>query len=106
MKKFEDLNHFQREDAIKTITLGVIDDLSEGILEIELVDPANQKELLRIIKLAVDKDSPRFAVLSLLNHKGIRGEIERLALVAASESTYTDSGSLMKEGSYVDPVLN
>jgi hypothetical protein len=106
MKKFEDLNHFQKEDAVKQITHGVIGDLSEGVLEIELVDPANQKELLRIIKIAVDKDSPRFAVLSLLNHKGIRGEIERLATVAAGESTYTDDGFLMKGGQNVDPILN
>jgi hypothetical protein len=106
MKKFEDLNHFQKEDAVKTITMGVIEDLSEGVLEIELVDPANQKELLRIMKIAVDKDSPRFAVLSLLNNKKIYREIERLATVAASESTYTDDGYLMKEGQNVDPVLN
>lgn len=102
MKKFEGLNHFQREDAIKLAFFSIVDSITCGVIEIELVHEENQKALNKILTTY----SGRMVTLSILAHKGIRSELERLALVAASESEYSEDGRLLKEGKDVDPILN
>lgn len=107
MKTFEDLTSEQREEAIKATTMATVENISNGVLEIELVDKTNQVALDRIMDASVRKDSPRLATMMILKHQGIRKEIERLALVAASESAYNDDGTIsMKEEENVDSILN
>ena len=79
-----------------------MDSITCGVVEITLVDEENQKALDRVLK----QGNQRFSTLSILNHKGIRKELERLALVAASESVYNEDGTLLKDGKNVDTFLN
>lgn len=103
MKTFEDLNFFQREDAIKMAFYSILDSVTCGVIEIDFADDANNVALKQIMLTT----SGRLCVLKILAHRGIRKELERLALVAASESVYREDGSLLKEGKEnVDTILN
>jgi len=104
MKTFEDLTNIQREKVIKTASYAIIDGLTSGVLEIELVSKKSQQALTEILTHAIKQDRPRIATMMILRNKEIRSEIERLALVAASESNYNEDGSLLKEGTNVDPI--
>ena len=104
MKTFEDLTTIQREKAIKNASYAIMEGLTSGVLEIELVSNDSQQALTEILTNAIKQDRPRIATMMILRNKNIRSEIERLALVVASESKYNEDGSLFKEGSNGNPV--
>jgi hypothetical protein len=102
MKTFESLNVFERENAIEQAFYSIMDSITCGVIEVTLVEQENQEALDRVLK----KGNQRFATLSILHNKGIRKELTRLALVAASESMYNDDGTLLKDGKNVETFLN
>jgi hypothetical protein len=97
MKTFEQLKPYQREQALKTSLYTLIDGIVDGILEIELADAVNQKQLQHVMLMATRRDDTRLAKMGLLSNKGIRKELERLALVIASTSQYDADGYLVME---------
>lgn len=97
MKTFDQLTLEQKADAISMAEYELIDCVSKGIIEIELVDGNNQKKLERILSDARKNDSQRLVKLHIIHDKSIRTELERLALVAAHGSVYYDNGEAVKE---------
>lgn len=97
MKTFDQLDTQQKEDAIGMAFYDLLNLVRDGVLELQLVNPASQQRLELILSKARKTETPRLAVLQLLHDKPIRQEIERLALVAAHGSEYNDSGDPVKE---------
>lgn len=107
MKIFEQLTKSQKQDAIDFAANELMGHISNGTIEVTLVNTASQARLEKILGDARKKESSRLAMLNLLHDKPIREEIYRLALVVASESDYSDDGNVIMEGKEnVDSVLN
>ena len=98
MRTFEQLTVKERERALVASRAAIVEGVVCGILEIELVDSHNQRTLDIILKDAVEKDAPRLAMLRIFNNKAICKEINKLALVAASETVYDEQGIRVLEG--------
>lgn len=93
MKSFDELNKQQKEDAINMAFYDLINLVRDGVLELELVNPASQKRLETILR----KEERRLVMLHLMHDKPIRLELERLALVAAHGADYDANGDAVKE---------
>ena|SRR5665213_1694228 len=98
MKTFEQLTTVQREEAIKFAYKTIRNGITDGTLEVKLVDPKNQERLDNIIKYSVGQDNMRLANLLISKTIGVRTELSKLALVVASESDYDDEGQVIMEG--------
>lgn len=97
MKTFDELNKQQKEDAIGMAFYDLINLVRDGVLELQLVNPASQRRLELILSKGRKTEQPRLVILHLLHDKPIRQEIERLALVAAHGSDYNDNGDAVRE---------
>ncbi len=97
MKTFDQLSVEQQAEAVSMAEYDLLDVIAKGVVEVELVDPRNQKKLQRILSDARKKESDRLVKLHILHDKSIRKELERLALVAAHGSVYYDDGNAVKE---------
>lgn len=97
MKTFDQLTVEQKADAVNMASYELMTLIAEGTLEIQLVDPSSQKRLEKILSDARKAESTRLVKLYMLHDKPIRKEIERLALVAAHGSEYTDAGEASRE---------
>lgn len=97
MKTFDQLTDEQKADAISMAEYDLLDVIAKGIVEVELVEPRNQKKLQEILSEARKKESDRLVKLHILHDRPIRRELERLALVAAHGSVYYDNGEAVKE---------
>ncbi len=97
MKTFDQLNTQQKEDALGMAFYDLLNLVRDGIVELELVNPASQKRLELILSKGRKEEKPRIVTLRLLHDKSIRQELERLALVAAHGSEYHDNGDAVKE---------
>ncbi len=92
MRTFEQLNRQEREDALINTTMYVIYEVITGSLEIEFSNPKNQLAFEQITKNAGEIDSVRAAQYGMHAHKGIRSEIEKIALIVCTESCYDVDG--------------
>lgn len=107
MKSFEQLTKSEKQDAIDFAAHELMGHMSNGTIEVTLVNPASQARLDKILSDARKKESARLAMLYFMHDKPIREEIYRLALVVASESDYSDDGDILMEGKEnVDSILN
>jgi hypothetical protein len=102
VRGFEDLNHFERELAVKIAFYDLIDGISQGILEIEFSDAASKEKLLCVKA----KHNVRLTTLTVLHDKKMRKELEQLALVAAQGSSYDKGGLPIKEGKFYDDSIH
>lgn len=93
MRTFEQLSTEQREQAIKTALYALIDNLANDVLEIELISPEANECLQRALAKNRVFGNTRPFTLFVLSNKPVRYELEKLALVVASESTYNKDGS-------------
>jgi len=101
MKTFEQLDFFEKEQATKLAFYSLVESIVCGATEIEFLHKENQDALARILST----NNERVMTLSILNHNGIRKELESLAIVVAGEQEYDNNGN-MKEEKYVDPFYN
>lgn len=97
MKTFDQLTRQQREDAIDFAAYELMDHVAKGSLDITLVDAASQKRLEIILSAGRKTENTRLVKLHLLHDKPIRTEIYRLAIVAATGSSYNEDGSVFME---------
>jgi hypothetical protein len=102
VKTFQQLSQNQKEEAIKTAYAVIRDGITSGVMEVTLIDAENQKRLEKILKHAIN---PRMANLMISHALGICKELERLALVVATDIyTYTDDGQVIEESKNANAI--
>ena len=97
MKTFTELTKDQQQRNLEDAALGIIDQILEGFLEIEFSHPDNQSAFLRIIDEAAKRDSFSYAQRKIVEHKGMRSEIEKISLIVCSESYYDEDGIMLQQ---------
>lgn len=102
MKTFEDLDFFQKEDAIKFAEYHIVDAVASGFLELTIANPKTQELLDHVLTTARKSESPRLIKIYLLGEKSIRQEICKLAIVAASSAEYSEKGLPLTNGEVND----
>ncbi len=93
MRTFDQLSLEKKEEALKFTFFELVTNISDGTIEVTLVNPVTQGKLEKILSESRKKESIRYAVLSMLADKEIRPELERLAFIAASGSSYNEEGN-------------
>lgn len=97
MKTFQEIDDKDKRQAVKTISYTIIDDISNGIIDIQLANPESHKALEAILAKSKEDGAPRLASLMILRNKDICFEIKSLAVLVAKDSLYTDNGVLVME---------
>jgi hypothetical protein len=94
MKKYDDLNFFEKEHVVKFAFYKIVDGIVDGTLEVDFVVAANQAKIKDIQSgMGATKPNKRYRALMILNDKPIRAELEKLALATAEGTFYNDDGT-------------
>jgi tetrahydromethanopterin S-methyltransferase subunit H len=93
MKTFEQLTFEQKTGAIRFAEYQIVENVANGVLDLELVDADAQDLLESVLSKSRKTEQPRLVKLFLLGEKSIRKEIYKLAIVAASGGTYDKNGN-------------
>ena len=98
MKTFEQLTFEQKADSIRFAEYQIVDHVANGVLELQLADPANQELLECVLSKSRKTESPRLVKIYLLGEKNLRQEIYKLAIVAAAGGLYDKDGQPSLKG--------
>ncbi len=106
MKTFQDLTNQQKQDALDLAFNELVDNATNGNLDIKLVNQDSNKRLEKILAKSRKTESTRLLKLYLINDKPIREELYQLAAIVAMESQYDDNGDVIMGEKHVDITVN
>lgn len=97
MKRFGALTKDEKNSAVLDIVNIIVDSVVNGVLDMELSNKESHKELKELLEATRKEETPTLAKEKILGNLNMRKELDKIALIVAYDSWYSDSGSLIMD---------